>query len=84
MEVTKKEFGIIENKTISLYTLTNSNGMEMNVTNYGCIVTSIKVPDKNGQINDIVLGFNELKDYNVELSSPSIKSSWLVPFSIVR
>lgn len=63
MEVTKKEFGIIENKTISLYTLTNSNGMEMNVTNYGCIVTSIKVPDKNGQINDIVLGFNELKDY---------------------
>ena len=63
MQINKKEFGVIDNKIIELYTLTNNNNLELNVTNYGCIVTSIKMPDKTGKIKDIVLGFNDLESY---------------------
>ena len=58
MQISKKKYGIIDNRTIELYTLTNNNGLELNVTNYGCIVTSIKVPDKNGQIKGIVTSWD--------------------------
>lgn len=63
MTVVKETFGEFEGKKIDLYTLQNSNGMEAKITNYGGIVTSIKVPDKKGNLSDVVLGFNNLKDY---------------------
>ncbi|MBN1907019.1 MAG: galactose mutarotase [Deltaproteobacteria bacterium] len=63
MTVVKETFGEFEGKKIDLYTLKNSNGMEAKITNYGGIVTSIKVPDKKGNLSDVVLGFNNLKDY---------------------
>lgn len=61
--IKKEKFGVFEGKNVDIYTLTNKKGIEMKVTNYGCIVTSLKVPDKSGKINDIVLGFNELQSY---------------------
>ncbi len=61
--IKKTKFGIVESKNIDIYTLTYKNGIEMKVTNYGCIVTSLKVPDKSGNMDDIVLGFNDLQTY---------------------
>ncbi len=59
----KESFGEFDGKKVDLYTLKNAHGMEVRITNYGGIVTSIKVPDKKGNVDDVVLGFNNLKDY---------------------
>lgn len=48
---------------VKLYTLTNANGMEVGVINYGGIIVSLKVPDKKGVFEDVVLGFDSLQDY---------------------
>jgi aldose 1-epimerase len=45
------------------YTLKNRGGMEVQITNFGGIVTSIKVPDRSGRVADVVLGFSNLDDY---------------------
>jgi aldose 1-epimerase len=58
-----RPFGTIGDRNISLYTLTNSNGVTMKVTNYGAIVTSLRVPDRSGAMDDIVLGFDDLQGY---------------------
>jgi aldose 1-epimerase len=46
-----------------LYTLTNSNGVEVRAMNYGGIILSIRVPDRKGQLGDIVLGHESLEGY---------------------
>ena len=48
---------------ISRYTLKNSSGMEVSIINYGGIITSWKAKDRGGNYKDIVLGFNDLSDY---------------------
>lgn len=48
---------------ITVYTLRNTNGVETKITNYGGIVISLKVPDRNGKFDDVVLGFNKAEDY---------------------
>lgn len=64
MNISKKEFGITkEGKRASLYTLTNANGMEAAVTDFGAILVSLIVPDKNGGKKDLVLGYDRLEDY---------------------
>ena len=63
MKVNKELFGELDGKPVDIYTLTNSNHIEIKITNYGGIVTSVKVPDKNGKLDDVVLGFNNLEDY---------------------
>ena len=47
----------------ALYTLTNANGMEVCVTNFGGRIVSILVPDNKGQMRDVVLGFDKVSDY---------------------
>ena len=56
-------FGTINSKQILLFTLKNSNGVSAKITNYGGIITSLKVPNKNGIIENIVLGFHNLDEY---------------------
>ena len=56
-------FGNLENKEIKLFTLTNSNGLIAKLTNFGAILISLLVPDKNEKLNDIVLGFDTLEKY---------------------
>ena len=46
-----------------LYTLTNKNGMRMQVSNVGCIIVSLNAPDRNGEFADVVLGYDRLEDY---------------------
>ena len=47
----------------ALYTLTNGNGMEVCITNFGGRIVSILVPDRDGQMQDVVLGFDKVSDY---------------------
>lgn len=52
-----------ENEDIFLYTISNGNGMEAQITNYGAIVVSLTVPDKNGKLDDVVLGYDNISAY---------------------
>ena len=61
--VQKEDFGKADGKRVELYTLTNSHGVEAKITTYGGIVVSLKVPDRNGKLDDVVLGFENLDDY---------------------
>ncbi|GAH82444.1 unnamed protein product, partial [marine sediment metagenome] len=64
MEIIKEKFGTTtEGVTVDLYTLKNNNGMTVKITNYGSIVTSLLVPDKNGNMDDVMLGFDNLQAY---------------------
>src|ERR1700674_3484494 len=46
-----------------LYTLRNAHGLEARITNYGGILVSLTVPDRNGKWSDVVLGFDTLEGY---------------------
>jgi aldose 1-epimerase len=62
--VTSLPFGKTpEGKEVSIYTLTNSMGVEARILTYGGIVVSLKVPDQNGVLGDVVLGYDTLADY---------------------
>src|SRR5438105_12886702 len=49
--------------SLKSYTLTNAKGMKMEVTNFGGRIVSLSVPDKNGKMGDVVLGYDSLKQY---------------------
>lgn len=51
------------NKAVKLYTLKNAAGMEVCITNFGGRLVSIMVPDKNGNMTDVLLGFDNVADY---------------------
>ena len=55
-------------EAVSLYTLKNAHGMQAKVLDYGGIIVSLRVPDRNGRLDDVVLGFDSLGDY--ERGSP--------------
>lgn len=55
-------------KKTDLYTLRNKNNMEVCVTNFGGRIVSVMVPDKDGKMQDVVLGFDSIQDY---ISKPS-------------
>lgn len=62
--IARAEFGKLpDGRLVDLYTLTNKNGLIIKVTNYGGTVTALSVPDKNGTLTDIVLGFDDLNEY---------------------
>ena len=61
----------IGGKVTALYTLTNANGMEVCITNYGGRVVSLVVPDRDGKPTDVVLGYDNVAQYADTLNSPS-------------
>lgn len=64
MNIQKQFYGATQSGTpVDLYTLTNDHGVVVKITNYGGIITSIQTPDRNGQFDDIVLGFDTLEEY---------------------
>ncbi|MCI0498768.1 MAG: galactose mutarotase [Planctomycetales bacterium] len=68
-DIAKADFGITrDGQKADIYTLTNANGLQAKITNYGGIIVSLLVPDRDGRLDDIVLGFDTLGDY--ELKSP--------------
>lgn len=62
--VQKREFGRMPNGTpIYEFTLKNSKGAEARIINYGGIITAVRVPDKQGKMGDVVLGYDNLEGY---------------------
>ena len=60
----KKIFGKLnDGSEVYEYTLTNTKGMKARIINYGAIVVSLDVPDKNGKLSDVVLGYDNLEGY---------------------
>lgn len=64
MKITNELFGYTkENQPVLLYRLENSNGAYIEIINYGCRIRSILVPDKNGTLQDVCLGYKTLSEY---------------------
>lgn len=63
-KIETRSFGAIHSgKEMQLYILRNNRGMEVAITNYGAIVVSIKVPDRSGHVDDVVLGYDNARGY---------------------
>lgn len=62
---------VINDRPVALYTLRNGNGMEVCITNFGGRVVSLMVPDRNGELKDVVLGFDNVAQYADTVNSPS-------------
>ncbi|MFV0365177.1 MAG: aldose epimerase family protein [Mangrovibacterium sp.] len=63
MNILKNKFGTAKNGSeVSLYTLQNGN-VTVKITNYGCIITSIEIPNQSGKQENIVCGFDKFEDY---------------------
>ncbi len=64
MSVETKVFGKTpDGQEIMLYSIKNSKGMQVDLTNLGAIIVNLLVPDKNGQVADVVLGYDKAEDY---------------------
>lgn len=61
--ITEKPFGNFEGKAITEYTLTNSNGMQVGIINYGGAITKLITPDKSGTMGDVITGFESLDGF---------------------
>jgi aldose 1-epimerase len=62
--VVKSSYGVLPDGTaIDLYTMTNASGMQVKAISFGGVVTSIKVPDRKGELADVVLGYDSLDEY---------------------
>ena len=60
----KQPFGkTSDGQEVYVYTLRNSSGVQVKITNFGGRITSILAPDKNGKFDDVVLGFDSLDGY---------------------
>lgn len=75
MSLTKRNFGV-EGQEATLYTLENSKGMKAEVTNYGAILVNLFVPDAKGNVEDVVLGYDNLTGY---LKNPSFLGATIGP-----
>ena len=64
--ITEKKFGrTLDKKDITLFSLKNENGVQADVMNYGAILVNLFVPNKDGEVADVVLGYDQAKDYFV-------------------
>jgi aldose 1-epimerase len=64
--ITSIAWGGVDKQGVDLFTLTNKSGMEVKITNYGGIITSIRVPGRDGQMARVVQGFDSLEDYTAQ------------------
>jgi aldose 1-epimerase len=63
-QLEKQPFGkTADGQEVDLYKLTNKNGVEASIMNYGGVVVSLKAPDRSGKLDDVVLGFDTLDGY---------------------
>ncbi len=64
MNIKREIFGKTpNNKEVGIFTLQNNNGITVKIISYGGIITSLSVPDKHGNFDNIVLGFDSLNEY---------------------
>lgn len=70
MNITKNPFGTTsDGQTAYLYCLKNSDGAYVTVTSYGCRIVSICVPDRDGKLRDVCLGYDTLQEYETDTAS---------------
>ncbi len=70
LNIEKENFGKTqEGREVDLYTLTNDNNLQAKIITYGGIITSLEVPDKDGNFDDVVLGYDNLDGY-IKNNSP--------------
>jgi aldose 1-epimerase len=63
-KITRAPFGKTrDGRSVDIYTLRNLNGVEARICNYGGIIVSLKAPDRNGHLGDVVLGYDNLDGY---------------------
>jgi aldose 1-epimerase len=63
LDIARERFGSIGGHRVDRYTLTNGDCMEVKIITYGGIVQSLRVPDRHGDLDNVVLGFDNLDDY---------------------
>ena len=64
MKITKNEFGMTkDNQPISLYTIENASGASVTLSDYGCRIIKIMVPNKEGKLTDVILGLMNADEY---------------------
>ncbi len=65
MNITKKYFGTTKkDEVVDIFTLTNKNGVKVEITNFGGAIVTLIVPDRNGKLEDVTLGFDRLEGYS--------------------
>ena len=69
MSIEKKIFGTYGGEKVFAYRLTNKKGSSVTILNYGGIIQSLVVPDKNGKFGDVVCGFDTVEDYIADRAS---------------
>ena len=94
MTVTAQPFGTTsDGQAVTRYILRNSRGMQAAVLSYGAVVQSIIVPDKDGIMRDVVLGYDNIGDYEknfcffgafVGRYANRIKNGEFSPFFLIR
>ena len=62
-EAHRETFGQLEGKPVEAITLTNANRLSVRIIAYGAAIQSLEVPDRNGRLADVVLGYPDLKGY---------------------
>ena len=63
MKIEKEVFGELNGEKVYSFTLENRNGMKVSCITLGCIITDVIVPDKNGKLENVVLGFDNVESY---------------------
>lgn len=63
MEIIQRDYGQMNGRTITAFTMVNEHGMEITSLNYGCIITKVYTPDKHGNFENVVLGFDSIEEY---------------------
>lgn len=63
MRISEKVFGQYDGQTVMEYCLSNDSGMSISFLNFGGVITKIIVPDRNGNVENVVLGFDRFDDY---------------------
>lgn len=63
LEVTREGFGEVEGRGVEKYTLANGRGMEVAILSYGGVIQALHVPDRDGNVANVALGFDNLADY---------------------
>ena len=70
MAITKSSFGITnDGEEAFLYRLENTSGAYVTITSFGCRIVSICVPDREGELRDVCLGYDTLAEYEKDTAS---------------
>jgi aldose 1-epimerase len=79
MSITGAPWGTTDGQDVNLYTLTSSHGMVVKISNYGGVVQSIWVPDRDGHLTNVALGFPTLADYVSDFTQGATGTPWPLP-----